>query len=224
MAGFDYSVQIKMDATTVKELKDNGFILYGFKAVQGPKTGVPTVWFKDPDFSTSTVIEWSETYKAFVSTSTLIPGGQIVDSDTTDIKLGQKAQIAPTGTFDSVVAGDAGQIEIFNTAQQQYSTGIAQLQGSQYQNLCAFPTLGQMITSIVPIQRVFFMFATKTLKTSTVVVQSSGPGFLIDLTAANYREVSYKANEGWSSNGQTWGTPYAADSKMNPFLIVPLSV
>ncbi|HTU70248.1 MAG TPA: hypothetical protein VMF11_07980 [Candidatus Baltobacteraceae bacterium] len=223
MPGYDYTIQLTMDSDTVKGLKGAGFVLYGFKAVQGPQSGVPTVWFKDPNFSTTTTVQWSESYQAFVSNVDPIPGGQIVDSDVADIKLGQQAPINSAGTFDTVITGDAGQIEIYNGATRQYTTGIAQYQGGSYQNLCAFPTFGQMVTSIVPIARVFLMFATKAYATSTVVVQSSGPGFIIDLTASNNRQVSYVLNGGWSSNGQSWGTAVAANNPMNPFLILQLS-
>ncbi len=218
--GTEYTVTISLDETTITDLVNGNFKLYGFKAVQTSQGGgAPLIWFSTQDFMAETVVDWEEQYQAFTSLSQIISGGKIVASSPYDIKLDQTLNVAPNGVGTVVDGGTASAISINNTTNTQFTCGISELQNGAPMPLCAFPLFGNSLDVIAPIEKVLFMFSTRPFNTGTVIEQAYSQGILIDLTGDNQRSVSYDINNGWDWGGFSWGQTVAADSKLVPLLI-----
>jgi hypothetical protein len=219
-AGTPYQVTISMTAQTVSQLLAAGFFLYGFKAVQTSMAGgSPVVWFATQEFSATTTVNWQEQYQAYTSNSQIIPGGGITASFAASITLGQTLNVEAGGVGDVTSGGPSTAISILNTVSTPFTCGISELQGANYNALCAFPLFGNNEDVIAPIERVFLMFSTQPVNTGTVIEQSYGPGILIDLTASNQRTVNYDINTGWSWGGGSWAQMFPPNSDMVPMLI-----
>lgn len=219
----DYQVTISMSSTTVKDLQNGGYSLYGFKAVQSTNGGgAPLVWFKvsAKSLSLTTEVAWQEQYQAYVSKSSIIPNGEIKASNDVNIDLGQEWKVDEAGAGPVVSGSVPTAIEILNTTSSEWpSSGISQMQAGEANPLCAFPLYGNQMDVIAPIEKVLFMFATNQVDTGTVIFQAFTQGLMIDLTSDNERGVSYDINQGWSWGGYNWGQSVPPSTNLVPFLI-----
>jgi hypothetical protein len=219
----DYTIDISMSDDTVAKLLGQGFSLFAFKAVDSSNTGgVPLVWFKTQNFATDTLVEWKVDYEAYTSLTAIVPKGKITASNHYGIDLGQRLVVmGDTGTGNVDKNGVPKAISILNQSPKHkpMTCGIAQLVGGSATPMCAFPLNGTGLDVIAPIEKVFLMFATNKVDTGTVIEQSFGQGILIDLTAANERQVTYDIDAGWGWDGGVWATTYPASTEMVPFLI-----
>jgi hypothetical protein len=222
MAG-DYNVTIHMTNTTVKQLKEEGWSLYGFKAVQASQQGGrPLVWFSYSNFLESVSIDWSEKYQAYISQSEIISDGHIKASSERDIKLGQKLTVASGGSILPVEKGDSDiAISIRNGGGEPLTCGISQQQGNAMTPLCAFPLHGNSTDVIAPIEKILLFFATKTVRTSSVVEKAYGKGVWLDLTAQNEVTLKYDINTSWDAGGAVWADTVPENTDLVPLLIVP---
>ncbi len=217
-----YGITISMDQNTVDTLLGAGYSLYAFKAVQGPNTGAPLVWFQTNKFALSTAITWTEQYQAYSSTTAVQSGATITASSTYPVNLGDMFTISGssgTGTITTDGSSPIG-VEIYNSTTSMFSAGISQLNSSGQSNpMCAFTLYGQMDDLIVPIEQVMLMFATQPVNTGAVIMTSFSQGIMVDLTSINSRTVSYGINTGWNTSGQPGMTIYPPKTAMQPLLI-----
>jgi len=224
-----YQITIQMSDATVDGLQGDGYQLYAFKAVEGSGGGVPVVWFSSSTFSQSTVVSWTEAYQAYTAQAMQL-GSNVTISTLASypIELGEQLNVTnPEGTGVVVSGGpDPQAIAVLNqtanppTPGTPMTCGISQQQGDgSYQPLCAFPLTGVGLDLIVPIEKVFLMFATLPVNTGTVIEKSYGPGVLVDLTSANQQSVAYDIDAGWTP--QPWAAVYPATTALVPLLISP---
>ncbi len=218
-------VKINVDNDTMSTLRDEGYRLYGFKAVSsGIKSGKPTVWFSLEKFLRETKLIWEENYKAYISTQKNVAEGTIIQSeDNLAIKPGQTLHVDKNGKLDVDTVGKPKAISIQNDGAEQYTCGILQKNPDtgEYTTLCAFPLHGNMMDVIQPIEKVFLMFATNQKQTATVIEQSFASGLLINLTDQNPPdvEVKFDINTSWDWNKKGWGEAYPPNSSLNTLLI-----
>ena len=219
MASFD--VDIKMSQETVNALSQNGFILYGFKAVKSAIPGAPVVWFQTRAYGKDTVLNWDENYEAYTSTSDIVAGGRIKATNSYPIKLGQTLEVNDrSGTGSVSGTGKAGAISIMNNTSTKLTCGISQLDpDGAVSPMCAFPLFGNNLDVIAPIERILLMFSTSPFNTGTVIFQAYSPGVLIDLTGATSRDLSYDIDNGWAWDGGAWGRQIKASENLVPLLI-----
>lgn len=221
-----YGITISMNPATATGLNANGFNLYAFKAVQGPESGKPLVWFKTTTYSQSTLITWTEAYQAYTSKSVALTANtQITAAATYAIDLGEVLNVtdATGGATVTVPQGGATgaaatAITILNGTSQPFTCGISQAQGDgTYQPMCAFPLFGNNADLIIPIEKVLLMFATNAVNTGSVIEQSFSQGVLVDLTDTPQRAVAFDINTGWTA--QPWATLQPANTNLVPLLI-----
>jgi hypothetical protein len=222
----EYEIDITMSSDTVKQLHDDGYVLYGFKAVQAAAGGGarPLVWFSlpSPHYSALTQIIWSVQYQAYTSISSIIPKGRVEASFSTDIDLDQTLNVTATGEGDVTDGGAKQAISIFNTQSTPFTCGISQRAADGKTNpMCAFPLHGGGLDIIAPIEKVLLMFSTLPVNTGTVIEQAYGPGVLVDLTSLNLRAVAYDIDQGWSWGGFSWAQSLPANADLVPLLIEP---
>ncbi|HYW08166.1 MAG TPA: hypothetical protein VE913_14480 [Longimicrobium sp.] len=224
----NYRISIKMEQATATTLADNGFSLYAFKAVQGAGKGAPVVWFSSQDIGLATTIDWSESYQAYTSRTEAIAAGATITADNAyPSGLGGILTIDESiGTGAVTDGGDPRGIAINNTTDTQFVCGISQLRNGVYAPIAAFPLFGNNEDLLVPVEKVFLMFASRTVDTGTVIEKSFGSGMMIDLTGATPdatgvvgRQVAYDLNKGWDDSNAPWGVAYAPNTNLVPLLI-----
>jgi hypothetical protein len=224
----NYRISIAMDQTTADTLTDNEFSLYVFKAVQGSGKGAPVVWFSSQDIGLATSIDWSESYQAYTSRTEVIAAGATITADNSyDSVLGGVLTVTEKiGTGAMTDGGDPRGISIINSTDTQFVCGISQLQNGVYAPIAAFPLFGNNEDLLVPVEKVFLMFATRTVDTGTVIEKSFSSGMMIDLTGATPdakgvvgRQVTYDLNKGWDDSNAPWGVAYPPNTNLVPLLI-----
>jgi|HubBroStandDraft_5_1064220.scaffolds.fasta_scaffold109660_2 hypothetical protein len=205
-----YEVRIKLPGNTASELKERGYRLIAFKAVQSSaRGGKPTVWFTldAQRFGPLLKVSWAENYSGYVSLDTIVPGGLVTASASAPANLGQVVVIEDAQKL-TVKGGSRPQaISLYNKTDIEYTCGIAQkTPDGESKPMCALPVEGGHLGHIAPIQRILLVFATEKVNTGTVITQAVGPGLIVDLTTANVREVTYQRGSNWSWGGYSWGT------------------
>lgn len=224
-AGTPYQVLIVMDSQTVEALSNGQYKLYGFKAVQASSGGgQPLVWFSTTQYSANTSVDWTEEYQAYTSKAQIQANVKITASFSTPINLGQTLNVVQNGLGTVVSGGVSTAITIKNntdvvTPPTQFTCGISQKKDNVITPLCAFPLYPGFKDVIAPIQRVMLTFSNDPVNTGVVIMQSFSPGLMIDLTADNFREVSFNIVTGWSWGGSTWASKVNADETLAPLLI-----
>lgn len=215
-----YEIDISLPAETVRELKDGGYALYGFKAVKSTVVGAaPLVWFTDPNFLNSTRVTWTDQYQAYISTDQIIPNGTIIVSAAVDVNLGQTANVDQGGNLTPVSDGTPLAISIFNEASTPLTAGISQMINGSAHPMCAIPLHGNMLDAVAPIEKVLLTFAPNTVNTGTVIYKAYASGLLIDLTSNSTRSVSFDVNNGWVWDGGAWAVPVRPNESLAPLLI-----
>jgi hypothetical protein len=224
-----YRVVITMSRETADTLNQNGVRLYGFKAVSGPTSGKPVVWFATGDYGLSTTVEWTESYKAFTSRTTNVgPGTQILVDNDYPVALNDILTVdSPTGTGTVADGGPVDAISVVNATSTPFACGISQQQADgTYAPLAVFPLFGHSEDEMVPVEKVFLMFDSSSANTGTVIERSFSSGIHIDLTGAPQdasgavtRSVSFDINSSWTANGVAWGTVLPPNTPLVPLLI-----
>jgi hypothetical protein len=222
-AGADsiYEVVVSIPDETLDKLSDNGYYLYGFKAVQARGNGKPVVWFRTDNYSQSTAVEWSEKYQVYTSKSAIVPNGTITASNSYPVKLGQTLEVTGAqGTGDVVDGEIPGAISIQSMIDKEYTCGISQKVGAKVETLCAFPLFSNFEVAIAPIQKVMLLFATDVMDTGTVLIKSASQSVMVDLTTANQRSIGFDLSQGgWVTGGKSWATVYPPRTDLTGLLV-----
>lgn len=216
-----FTANINMNSNTFNSLKNGGFKLFGFKAVQvSVQGGVPLVWFTTDEYLANTKVTWEENYQAYISTQDIPAQGTVIDaSSTEDIDLGQTMNVTQNGVTSVVATGTAGAISVIAELGKQWTTGINQIVDGTARPLCAAPLFGGNLDTFKPIQKVLFMFATEPYTTGTVIVQAFSQGIIVDLTGVQSRDLTYDLNNGWGPTNQVWATLVPVTSDITPLVI-----
>jgi hypothetical protein len=218
-----FQVTINLDAQTVTDLTNDGFLLYGFKGLDGPPQAAPVVWFSTDQFSENNQIIWQEQYGGYTSRTTPVaPMAKIVAEASAPMNLGQLMTIGDGGVPTVTNDQDGGVIEILNGTNTKFTCGVTVLNPvtNSANPICAFELFPGNLEEFLPIEKIFLMFATKPVDTGTVIEQSFGPGILIDMTGQTAPVVvSYTTSlaNGWSGPGNT--TNFAPDADLRPLLV-----
>ena len=216
----NFQVNIGLSTSTINELQNSNFHLYGFKAVQTTQGGgAPLVWFKSNNFGPNVKVEWETKYQAYVSQSDIIPNGQITASGKTDIDLGQTWEVNQTGSGPVLNSGANKSISIHNQDPRRWTTGISEKVNGTTNPMCAFPLYGKGLDVIAPITKILLMFATDQVNTGTVIAKAFSTSLLIDLTSDHTRNVGFDIDLGWEWGNNNWAYQYQANANLAPLLI-----
>lgn len=215
-----YEIDIQMTPATLEALMASGYTLTAFKAVQTSVNGAaPLVWFQTNQLLMTTSVTWQGQYQAYVSTSQIIANGVIRADSTTEVALGQTAQVNANGAMTTTDGGTPAAISVLNQASQPWTCGVSQLVEYQTSPVCAAPLYGNMLNVIAPVEQVLLMFSTMQMNTGTVVYRATGYGVLVDLRGAAQRTVQYDINTGWSWGGEGWAQSVMPNANLVPLLI-----
>jgi hypothetical protein len=220
----NFSTTVNISPKDVAILKEQGYSLYGFKAVQAAGSGgAPTVWFslEKQKLLTETVIHWTEDYQGYNSTSQISENVTINASNTVKADLEQLITIENgSGNLTVSTDGIEGAISFLNKDTQQFTVGINQMVEGKSSTLCAFPILGAGSARVItPIVKIALIFSTAQISTATVITRAMSAGAFIDLTGTNSRTVNYDISTGWSADGATWIQNFNAFTNLSNLLI-----
>lgn len=193
------SITVNMSQATAQQLNSGKFTLYAFKAVQAfPNNGVPVVWQSDGQFKQSNTISWDTPLEAYSTNNSISDGSQIASLFNAAINIGQTLKIDGSGK-GNVVNGEPGVVSIASSS-MSLGGGVSQSNTKKNAPICVFPIPG-ITVQITPIDQVLLMISNKNLKDASIVMQTSGPAVLIDLTAGSSATVNFDANTGFSGGG-----------------------
>lgn len=218
-----YKVDINLNKETLQELKKDGYILYGFRAVEssGPG-GRPVMWFATNAYLENTTVYWAGNYGAYISTDGLDLGADINGKINRPIELGQTMNVDKNSICTVKSIGRSGYVSIQNEGTHQFTCGISdRMENDGFQPICEFSLYGKDKVEIRPLQKIFLVFSTEHITESAVIDQFLSPGILIDLKDANMREVGYNINEGWNWNDEIWAEEIPAGTDISSLLIKP---
>ena len=203
-----YSLTIKMDPISLTRMKEEGFNLYVFKGVKAKITVSPTVWFADHNFLESTTATWTENYKSYISKKEFKAGAIISSITSASMNAGQLASIDATGYGTLTVTNNpsipSNTYGILNQATQSFTVGLSQVNNGIESTICAASLYGNDLANIIPIERVFVMFATEWHNTGTVLTQTTSSGMLIDMTEHTSVTINYDYNKAWDAGGASY--------------------
>ncbi|MFY1110479.1 MAG: hypothetical protein AB3K77_02150 [Methanosarcinaceae archaeon] len=215
-----YQVDISIDDETLAIIENDNLKLYAFRAVKGPSSGKPLVWYSPAKILNGTIISWSVNYGAFHSITDLNATAEFHSITSKVIDLGQ-SMVVNSGTTDVTNDGTEGTISIVNNDTDDCNCGISEYKDGKFNPMCAFPLRRHFTDEITPLQKVALMLAGPVIKTATVVERSLGPGIVIDLTNNHERTVSYSMDDAWDADTKGDSVEFKSNSKMNPLLINP---
>jgi hypothetical protein len=216
-ASAQYEIDIQMSQQTIQALRQQGYFLYAFKAVQTAVSGgAPVIWFQTNELLTTTSITWQDEYQAYVSSNAIIANGEIYLDSMTSISPGQTAAVGSGGVMTVSTGGEPSAISILNQGMVEWACGVAQMVGEQVSPLCAVPLSANMLDAFTPVERVLLMFSTNPYSTGTVVFESPAPGVFVDLTGAAQRTIVFDTYQGWSWDGSTWASQIPSRSNLVP--------
>ncbi|MEG4572240.1 hypothetical protein QUA56_05870 [Microcoleus sp. N3A4] len=201
----NFSINIAISQENVTTLKQQGFKLFGFKAVNvSVQGGSSVIWFETNQYLASTDVKSEEKYQAYISQDTQIsPQTPIQESNSADIELGQRMTISTTGSLNVTKDRPTNAVSVVADTWVSWTTGLNQLVDGVPKPLCAVPILSGFLDQFVPIKKVLLMLATRPFVSGTVIVQAFSPGILIDLTGVGSRKISFDIGIGWGSTEQT---------------------
>ena len=186
-----YSIKINLDDATLTTLKNGGYTLYAFRAVNAPGGSLPVIWQSIPKYFNDIEIDWTISYGAYISLTTIKPGVVIKTSSHAEMDLGYTYEVDTKGIPSVKKGGPDRAITITNHETIQLTCGIGEVVGGDFRPLCASPVLNGFSDVIEPIQKIALLFASQVERTATVIQYSLGPGILLDVTTHHDRNVSF---------------------------------
>lgn len=187
----------------LNELQQQGFTLLGYKGALGPNqisAGVPT-WFAVPfgHIFGSTTIDYTPTYKVYVSNKANIAEGTTINMDamSSATGLGNALTFNQDGSFGSggVVNVPPSSIGLFNNrpaGMPQVTVGLAGLvntpNGEEFLPFCAFTLNPQSSLIMTPLENILLVAAQLNLKSGNVQANLAAPGctFTFGTSVLNY--------------------------------------
>lgn len=154
-----------------------------------------------------------EQYQAYTWQGQVMPGAQIRMNARFPIDLGEQMVIYdPSGQGQVQQGGQPGAIGIRNNTTVSFVCGLALgVSDEPVSPIHAMPLYGNMMNMIVPLAKVFLMFAGQSMNRGTAVAQAFGPGALVDLTGSPSQTVSFDINTGWAAGPGVQTYPPSTD-------------
>lgn len=169
---------------------------------------------------TTPSVTWQDQHQAYVSTSEIIPNGTIRTNSTTNIGLGQTAQVSAKDVITTADGGTSSAISILNQVNRPLTCGVSQVVNNQANPVCAARLHGNMLDVVAPAEQVLLMFSLGPINTGTVVHRAFDAALLVDLRRAAQRTVQFDINNnGWSWGGWSWGRWVRPSAELVPLLI-----
>jgi hypothetical protein len=199
---YDYNIEVDCDTSTSDYLTNGGFSLVTWKGVSSATKGQPTVWFTYSNIGSKNTVSWNESFQCYSSTSKIVPNGVIATSNPYAIGFNQTFAITngKSGTGTVTTGGGDTCMTIDGCEGFEWTVGLSQKVGTNFNPLCAFDCAGDTEIKIVPIEKVLLTFMTGTINTGTVYYTATTSGMLVDVTAhvGGTLIVSYDKNTGWT--------------------------
>ncbi|MFY1110482.1 MAG: hypothetical protein AB3K77_02180 [Methanosarcinaceae archaeon] len=217
-----YRVEISIERESLKEIKNHALKMYAFRAVKGPSGGKPLVWYSVENIQETMKIDWDDNFGAFISPNktsyNICVHGHFATRKT--IALGQRMVIDEVGNAIVDTKGEAGTICILSHHNEEYTCGISEHEGPNFNDFCLFPLLQSYLCRITPVAKIALIFSQTTIRTDNVVEKATGPGILIDFTNETERKVEYRHGK-WIADTNGSQEAFESGQSLSQFLIIP---
>lgn len=204
-----YSLTIKIDHQTLKELHDHKYFLYGFRGVSTEAIGKPIVWFAQDNFGESNHIDWISPVQAYggLINKKLSDGTGPSFPLSKNINFGETLIISDHNGLGYIgYEGDpdhfsiTSECPIIPPSDQTLSCGLSSFNSisCQFTPFCVFPIEHGQTYQMKCIDLVFLAFATEQFTTSSICSKLASEGVLIDMSSGE-KSISFK-NFHWESS------------------------
>jgi hypothetical protein len=200
-----YSINIKLSETTLKQLSSANKVLYAFKGINASSApgSASTVWFKEDSLYENNNLAWEVGYDVYISgTKNIDVGTKIISSTARTMPAGGTANVDDANTID--VDRSKGTPNFYgfnNSGKKPHICGLShQNPRGELVPICATILNGGFTVGIEPIEKVYLVFSDALHQEGVVLIQSTGPGYVIDVTDPSMSgvKVAFDINLGWS--------------------------
>jgi len=222
-----YQVTVQMSGETLTQLSASGNVLYGLLATQtSDAAALPLVWLSQANYSQSTTITWSDTYRVYTSFSTLsATAGPISVGASAALQLGELLNVTANGGVDQPVTGFAGKLTAYNTTDSSYVAGVMQTANNATPTpTCGLPLNGYEGIMMVPQAILVLLFSSAKVAVGQAVKQWPHAAYnavQIDLTATTQRSLTFDIHTGWSWGTGVWAKVEPFGTDLSQVLILP---
>ncbi len=164
-----------------------------------------TVWFTQKSLYEQNILSYESKHNAYIGNVLNIQQGvEIVASTVKPMDLGETALVFDDNTMEI----DKGTSELttfynfLNKGTSPHTCGLSSLNSAGIDvPICATDLHGKCAVGIEPLERVFLCFSSTLHKEGTVLLQTSSPGYVVDLTDESMQGavVTYDMDKGWST-------------------------
>jgi hypothetical protein len=222
-----YQVTVQLSEATLDQLSASGNVLYGLLATQTSDTAaLPLVWLSQPKYSMATLVEWSDAYQVYTSSSPLsTTAGPVFVGASAALQLGQLLRVTANGNVGQPLTGFPGKLTVYNTTDTAYVAGVMQAAGGAPATpTCGLPLNGHEGLMLVPQAKLVLLFSSAQVATGQAITQwlhTAYDAVLIDLTTATQRSLAFDINAGWSWGQGVWATVEPFGTDLSQVLIIP---
>lgn len=232
-------INISIDPNSLRQLKNNKFILTVFRGIQSSDQGfVPLVMSIYDDYlSNNQIVINDNKLGGYISTEKIKPGVKITatvpqqtrngiaSSNSINIESGQKMIIDKVGNLSLKNSGGAN-LKIVNNNQNTFTTGFGNINddNSKFQLFCAGNIFNGNLLKVIPSDAFLVVFTTdRSFQPGVYKKKLSDTGFLIHTLKGVERNVSFSQTKGWSANNEVWAKRIHQGSSLASILIKNMS-
>jgi hypothetical protein len=201
----NYSINLNLSESTLRQLRAAGKVLYAFKGINASASpgAKSTIWFKEDSLYENNNLSWEVDYDVYISaTKTIDVGTKIISSTSRSMGAGGTANVDDANTIDvDRAVGKAMYYSIVNQGNKQHVCGLSHRNPrGELVPICASILNGGFDVGIEPIEKIYLVFSDALHQEGVVMVQSTGPGYVIDVTDDFMQgaSVAFDINLGWS--------------------------
>jgi hypothetical protein len=205
-----YSINIKLSESTLKQLRSANKVLYAFnkKGISASSSAgaTSTVWFTLDSLHENINLTWEVGYDVNISDIKSIDIGTKIISSTTrrTMEAGGTVNVDDANTIDmdktKGIPTFCG-INNNNNGEKPHTCGLShQNPRCELVTICATILNGHFNVGIEPTEKVYLVFSDALHQEDVVLIQSTGPGYVIDVTDPSMSgvKVAFDINLGWS--------------------------
>lgn len=218
-----HKLTIDMNETTIDQLRDHHFALFGLHAIATSASGAPTIWLSVHYLERHLEVSWTETYSMFTTRHAAhAPSTKVVAAHNYPAPLGSVLTVSGNDGAGIVTpGGPAGHLEIDNTGRNELSAGLCiHDTHGMYQPAGVFDLVD--VDLFQPVPKVAFFFSPIPHMAGEIATRSLGPGVLLDYQMARNGELSieFDMHDGWAVANRPYARAIAANEPLSPLLLV----
>ena len=222
-----YQVTVQLSEDTLRQLVASGNVLYGLLATQtSDAAALPLVWLSQANYSLTTQVAWTDTYRVYTSSSPLaVTAGPVFVGASAALQLGQLLNVTANGGVGQAMSGFPGRLAMYNTTATSYVAGVMQAaDNAPPAPTCGLPLNGHEGITMVPRPILVLLFSSAKVAPGQAVTQwrhSAYDAICIDLTTTAQRSLTFDIHTGWDWGQGVWAKVEPFGTDLSQVLILP---